>query len=665
MNTVNKTNNSDIVVPLSLSKFGNSKEQAVSEILFHYREFGINRFLLYGPAKGWRGEGYPPKEEFIRLAQLFMEIKNEVTPYGIECGWWITLTLKSGLSKEFTPIVKQNGQVHPFANCPLCPNFRKAFAENVALFAKIAKPAFIITEDDLSIDSANGCFCEHHLNEFEKMMGRRYTREELVSIISEKYDENLDIVRKWRELLKESHVGLARVTRAELDKESPEIPMGYCQTGGSDFDGNVTEDICRAFAGDKHTPFSRLFGTFYSNHYKIKELPELLCHAIYSKQHISGDFRYYHETDCYPHTRFYTPSKYNKATMGAVFSYGFDGSMYQTGGVNEPCYGVAVKKERKRLDEVISIAKMCEVAGVEVCYDPFYNTVDMLYDTIMPLWLRCVSRFGIPYTTTDSYVTFWDVRQAKYADDKTVLSKLSKGLFLDGDAAKVLCERGYGKYLGVDVGTDPVRGTNKEYDLSAAEIITAEFTEKEGIGGKMACAYSYSPSGRGKWLALEVNNEKCEVITEAYTFKKEFLCNTMTRFENSLGGKVIVMSNTLAGNRSHSLINYTRQKLIQNLISWCSDSYAYVKDAPDVFVIVNKAKEKDRSFKGMITLINLCEDDLDGIRIHFPKEWQNVTELCMLDKNGEWQKLSFEKTQDGVKIDSEIRFCEPIFVLVK
>ena len=67
----------------------------------------------------------------------------------------------------------------------------------------------------------------------------------------------------------------------------------------------------------------------------------------------------------------------------------------------------------------------------------------------------------------------------------------------------------------------------------------------------------------------------------------------------------------------------------------------------------------------MITLINLCEDDLDGIRIHFPKEWQNVTELCMLDKNGEWQKLSFEKTQDGVKIDSEIRFCEPIFVLVK
>ena len=95
MNTANKTNNSDIVVPLSLSKFGNSKEQAVSEILFHYREFGINRFLLGGPKKGWRGEGYPPKEEFIRLAQLFLEIKNEVTPYGIECGWWLALTLKS------------------------------------------------------------------------------------------------------------------------------------------------------------------------------------------------------------------------------------------------------------------------------------------------------------------------------------------------------------------------------------------------------------------------------------------------------------------------------------------------------------------------------------------------------------------------------------------
>lgn len=662
MNTTLKRE-TEIIVPVGIGNYGQTKESIVENILYQHRTYGVYRFALACPGKGWRMAGYPPKEEFERLARLFLEIKNELSPYGIECGWWFIITMKSGTSDKFTTVVRRDGTKHPFANCPLCPDFRKAFAQNVALFAKIAKPAFIITEDDLSIESANGCFCEHHLDEFEKMMGRRYSREELVTILFEKYDENLDIVRKWRELMKESHVGLARVTRAELDKESPEIPMGCCQTGGSDFDGNVTEDICRAFAGDKHVPFSRLFGTFYSNHYNVKQLPELLSHAIQSKQHIKGNFKYLHETDCYPHSKFYTPARYNKAAMSAVYSYGFDGSLYQTGS-EETCYGMLVNKEWNRFDEVRRIAKMCEISGVEVNYDPFYNSVDMAYDTIAPLWIRCISAFGIPYTTVDSDVTFWDVRQAKYADDETVMKKLSKGLFLDGDAAKALYERGYGKYIGVNVGDDPVKGTMTEFDLGARETITEAFA-KEGESREMTCAHMYSPSGKGRWLALEPNDEKCEVITEAYTFKKEFICNTMTRFENSLGGKVVVMAITLDRNRSHALLNYRRQRLLGELVAWCSDSYVFAKGTADVFVTVNKAKNTDCGFMGMVTLINLCEDELEGIELHFPKDWQNVKELCILDKNGEWQELSFEKTQDGVRIDKEIRFCEPAFVLVK
>ena len=52
---------------------------------------------------------------------------------------------------------------------------------------------------------------------------------------------------------------------------------------------------------------------------------------------------------------------------------------------------------------------------------------------------------------------------------------------------------------------------------------------------------------------------------------------------------------------------------------------------PDVYTIMNVAKNPIESgFKGMITLTNLCEDNLESLSVHIPEKWSDASELIHL-----------------------------------
>ena len=656
-----------IFAPVSIELDWPTREEIVADILEPYQKYGVKSFALCAPSAAWRAVGYPPREHFIEKANLFREVKEALSSYDIELGWWITATLKSGPSDDFVSIVKRDGTTHPFASCPLDPNFRKRFAEDVALFASIAKPAYMITEDDYSLTATDGCFCENHLNEFAKRQGRYYSREELLEIFGQRTKKSYELLRAWRALSKDTLASFAEAVRNEVDKESPEIPIGYGQPGDCDFDGDATEAVSRAFAGKNHTPFSRLYGASYCG-VDVKKIPEALYHALYTRQHIKENFKFYHETDGYPHSKFYTAGKHLKTMMSTVYSYNFDGSLFYMQQLlddpnEEPMYGTMLKEERARFNAVHRVADRCELKGVEISYDPFWNTADSSCTTRNPLWMRSIPRFGIPHTTLSSKVAFWDVRQAKYADHETVMDRLKKGLFLDGDAAKALCERGYGKYLGVEIGEDPVAGTNITYDLGSREVICEKFAHS-GKGKNMPCAHMYAPPGNGRWLKMTVTDPKCEVVTKSYTFQKELITPTMTKFLNELGGKVVVMSLTLDGNNSQALFNYRRLRLMQELLVWCGDEYVLAKNAPDVFVITNEAKDKNSDFLGMLTVTNLCEDTLEKVEFHLPPHLKDFKEMKILAKSGEWEKASFEKTEEGAIVHTDYRYCDAVYILI-
>lgn len=297
-----------------------------------------------------------------------------------------------------------------------------------------------------------------------------------------------------------------------------------------------------------------------------------------------------------------------------------------------------------------------------MAYDPFWNTADESKSTQAPLWTHCISRFGIPYVSTGSDIAFWDERQARYCDDSTILHQLSKGLFLDGDAARWLCKRGYGKYIGVNV-EDDIACAPLCYDLGAREVICPQF-RSPGCGQNMPIAHMFSPGGNGKLLRLSVTDVHCEVISEAYTFQRKYIAPAMTRFINELGGHVVVMGMTLDGNNSQALFNYRRMRLLKELMLWCTDEYVFVKEAPDVFIIMNEAESiAGSSCFDMLTLIDLCEDGQMELKLHLPPKWRESSLFYLLDENGEPKPLNYTLDGSELTVYNELHYLSPMFIL--
>ena len=658
----------DIIIPISLCIDSPTPHTIIRDIVEQHERYGFTRFVLAGPGGGFRHLGYAPRSWFTERAEWFCQIRQAVAPRGISLGFWITTTVKSGHREDFAPIIKANGEPHPFANCPLCEAFTTQLATDIAEFARIAKPDFIITEDDFSLSAANGCFCNAHLDAFAARCGRRYTREELLAVLNERTPQAIDIIRKWRELSRDTQVDLATAIRKAVDRHSPEIPIGYMQAYFADNDGDATEAIARALAGPRHVPFSRLEGADYGGIH-ARNIPDMLYHILYSRQHLPRPFSYYLEGDTFPHTRFFSAGRHMMAVMAIAFSYGFDGATFQTQQLldepnEESAYGLAFAAERARFNEANHKAKQCTVKGVELSYDPFWNTLSTDKSSRQPLWTNVVGRFGIPYTSTADTVTFWDERNAKYADDATIRKALSGALFLDGEAAKCLYDRGYGEYLGVSVGGDILDDNpNLRWDIGTREIICAPFVS--GRQGKhMTAAWMLAPRGNGILYPLTVTDAKCEPITEYYDSAHRFIATSMTRFQNTLGGKVIVMGLSVNHNGSQALYNYRRKRLLQEQIAWCCDDYVMVKDAPDVLLVENVANDREASgFTEMLTLVNACEDPLSTITLRLPERLKGRT-VQYLDPNGTWQPLTAEPTSDGITLPYRLEYCTPCYLLI-
>ena len=657
----------DIIVPISLGADWNSKEQTIQNIEELHNKYGYDTFMLSCPEGGWRSVGYPPRAYYQARAELVRDIRLAVELKGITCGWWNMLTVKSGRTEGFTPMVRADGSETPFATCPLDPAFQKRLSSDMALVARVAHPAFMMTEDDFSIQAAAGrygCFCQRHLDEFARRTGTYRTREELTALFDQKTGESYALLRRWRELMKDSLVELAKAIRRAVDEEAPDIPIGYMQAGSADAEGDVTEAVSRALAGPRHMPFSRICGTFYFGVH-AREIPAVLFHSLYSRQHIPGDFHFLYEEDTYPRNRFYTAGAHVRAMMGIVTSFGYEGAVYHVqqrldDANEEPAYARVYAAERQRYAEVARIAAMCQVQGVNLPYDPFWNNQE---GGGAPEWLQCVSRFGIPYTSLASRVAFWDGTRALRASDEEVMRQLAMGLFLDGKAAKILCDRGYGEYLGVRIGENLAPGP-QVYDLNEVEAVCPQFVP-EGRGRTMPSAHMYA-AANGTLYGVWPADPACEVLSEGYTFRMERLGPAMTRFENRLGGRVVVMGLTVGKNPSQSLYNYRRQRLIQQMLAWCGDEYVFVREAPDVFPVMNEPREPDAcGFTGMLTLVSLCEDELPELTLHLPPRWQSARTFKWLDSRGRWKPLRCDREGSDLLVKKRLGYLTPLYILAE
>ncbi|MFA6929784.1 MAG: hypothetical protein WCT05_05610 [Lentisphaeria bacterium] len=654
----------DIIIPVGLEDEPDMGK-LIQNIIELHKKTGFAKFALSDPSKGWRSVGYPPKEHFLQIAEKIIAYKQALGPYGIECAWWHTLTLKSGPT-PWRRIINIDGTPARFSSCPLDPDFRERFASDVALVAAKASPYMIIFEDDFGINCHNGlaCFCDLHLAEFARRTGIPYSRQELQEKFAGQDEESISLRRRWAELCKDSLVGLAAHIREKVDLLTPGIPMGSMQPGCADLDGDSTQAVAAAFAGKKHRPFVRLYGSSYGSD-DAPSLPETMFHALYGKQHLPENFIIYHESDTYPHNRFCMSAGKLKSLMASAYSFAFDGSTFQArqhldDPNEEKGYYEMFVNERKRFQAIQTIAKNCAVSGCGLFYDPFRGS---FCKGAHPGWLRTLAHFGIPYTTNEAQVNFLSGTQPDALSNEKIKELLCKGLILDGEAAQVLCERGFSEDLGVMVAP-PVEDANKLRDLEGREMIREPFVSGNH-GRRMTWNSTYSPYGNGVLFQICPLAPACKTITDLLNFREENLGSGMTRFVNRYGGRVVVMAMTTSGNLSSSLFNYRRQRLLQKLILWAgADDIVFVKERAKTFCILNQPlpQYQDR-FRGVLTLINLCSDSFDSVELFLPEKWRKKNFVKYLDSEGNWEKADFQATPDGIEVFRPTPLFDPLYLL--
>lgn len=628
-----------ITIPYLFRKKTGNVEDAIAALRDMHKRYGYTIFILACPSTGNRAYGFPSLADYEAYAREFLAVKEAVEPEGIRLGWWWATNLKTGRDDRYPPMIRSDGSETPVSSDPFDDGYRDAVAKRVARFAAIAHPAFIFTEDDYSIFAATGggCFCEKHLAEFSRRMGHTYTRDELNAALKGTSPEAYEITRKWMELNRDTLVLLAEAIRAELDKETPEIPMGLMQTGHADREGAMTEAVCRALAGPRHRPFCRHFGVDYGG-MRNDEISAHVFHALYDREHLPEDFVFIHESDPFPQSRFFTAGKQMLSLMSLVYSYGFDGSTYNIttlssdSVIGEDTYGSVNSAALPRLSALHKSIADCRLAGVHLPYDRFYNSTKNLLKTENPLWHQFVSFTGIPYTTRDAAVYMMDERDAKFRTDEELKKILSGGVILDGETARLLCERGFSADLGITVGESLTEDGMFRFDLAATEVLTESC--KDGNGRCMPTAHLWAPRGNGVQYRLEPTDPSCEVLTETVDYLGNKHGAAMTRYKNDRGGRIVVMGQTLAGNYSQSLFNYVRAKLIKNLIAWCGGDLLTTVDTAKVDLTVN-VPTGDADFHGIATLINFGEDGYDSIAFRLPAGWENG-KVEQLNEQGQW-----------------------------
>lgn len=641
-----------IIVPISMEQDWPEKDQILSCIRELNRNYRFTVFALAFPGAGWRSSPEYPSAAWMRgRAEFFRGIKDELAEEGIHCGWWNTLTVKCSPVPGWQRIIRADGSTLGFAMCPLEPEYRKRFIENTAIFAENGKPEFIITEDDYGLHG--GCFCARHLAEFSRREGREWSREALAEALNGDSPEARALYLRWCGLKRDTLADFAADIRAAVDAESPEIPIGTCQSGSWDGDGDATEAVSRAFAGSRHRPFSRLHGAFYGGE-DILSIPRTLQHALYYRQHLPEDFICLHESDTFPHSRFFTSAASMRVMMSTVCSQGFDGSIFQVQQLlddpnEEKAYAEMHAEDLDRFQAMHDAAKQCTLKGVSLPFVPvFCKGSD---------WLRCTAHFGIPYVTGNAPAAFLSGNQIPYLSDETLTEYFRKGLFLDGDAALALFKRGFGGLMGCDVGPDAVSGM-ETFDLGGREVIEPGFAPGSA-GRNMHRPGFFAPRGNGASFNL-IPREGAEVITRLVTFRRKELGVGMIRFVNRLGGRIVVMGMGTAGNQSSSLFNYRRQKLIQEQLVWCGADVVFVKNDPRVFIVMNEADDPaEAGFSGMLTVTNLNPDDLKEIALYLPESWRKSDRVRRLNRNGKWQMQQIEKTPDGIRIPAVFRYAGP------
>lgn len=436
-------------------------------------------------------------------------------------------------------MTNKKGEICIGSYCPGDEEYIEDYVRPLYRIVVEANPEFIWIDDDIRYEHfpiGYGCFCDGCIEKFNREYGFNYSREALVSLLEKA--ENISLRKKWLHHQTEKICGLLAAIADTVYSMNPNIKLGL-MTGERYFEGYEFDRWADCLSQNgTHKIMWRPGGGNYTDLNSIEAAEKQIHTGRQCANLPSYVDEIYYELESFP----YQPIKKSPVSTAN------EGILSVCNG----CSGVAWNMMPKRFSdaEKIFCAIQEKTPFLELLSDNFKNGKNLgIYDGWHPQAQAAIPNFfsdyagmyatgmneldllGLPrsYNLYKASAFILQGKQPLAYSREELMYILSKGVYMDADAAETLCEMGYGKYVGF------TKGEEVEDDMKEVYL---EHPFDEGIVGESR--FCFAVFANGKPYALNPC-ETASVISniQDVSGNVKYPC-AMGSFENELGGRVVV-----------------------------------------------------------------------------------------------------------------------------
>ncbi len=601
-------------------------------------------------------EGNPPSDKVTILCKKFAKFQKRLSEMGLSSGILVQATVGHGwILGEMFPYqthVNFTDGVATRVACPYDEGFKKYIYNVMATIASY-NPACVMIDDDFRTIwyKGEGCACPLHMAEFNKRACTNLSSRELWKIVNEK----TELAKKYTDIFidvqRDSLIETAKVMRAGFDSVNPKLPVSYCCCGNN---AEFAYEIASTLAGKgnpvtirinngNYTPqgtrfFSRVFHRAATQIAKLKGKADIILA----------------ETDTCPQNRYSVSAQGLHTHFTGSILEGVCGAKHWITRLiaYEEKSGIAYRKilgrNRGFYEKLAELQPSLKWRGCRI-FVP--STPDFTYGRVKEEWdgwsYYVLERLGLPmyFSSEMGGVVCLEGDVDTRLSNSEILEILKGPVILASDTALNLINRGFGKYLGVDIrtwtGKQPVR-----------EII--------GINGKHTKI-------QDKIMEIVPLSEK----TVAYSY----MCNTtdyenydplfpgVTGYTNELGGKIFVFCGSPTSEYSissgtFSFLNLSRKEQIIDMLRKTGEMPVYFPGDEEVYL---KAADINES-KLLCAIFNLGFDTIENVELVCDF---NAKGFSYLTPNGDIIPLDFKKEIDKYILNISAKTLDPVVVFIE
>lgn len=600
-------------------------------------------------------EGNPPSDKVGILCKKFKIFQERLAKENLTCGVLVQASVGHGwVLGEMFPYqthVNFNNGVATRVVCPCDDGFKEYIYNVMATIAK-CNPECIMVDDDFRLIwyKGDGCACPMHMERFNKLAGTNITREELWEIVNQK----TPLAKKYTDLFiqtqRESLVETAKSMRAGIDSVNPYLPASYCCCGNN---AEFAYEIANELKGKGNPVVVRINNGNYTPE-GARYLSRVFQRCATQVEKLKGKVDYLlAETDTCPQNRYSTSAMSLHSHYTGSILEGANGAKHWITRLitHEPKSGEAYRrvlgKNRGFYERLAELVPTLKWRGCRI-FVPSEPNFD--YTRVKEEWdgwsFSVLERLGLPvyFSSKITGVTFLEGDSDSVISDSDILEILKGTVVLASDTAKNLIDRGFGKYLGVDIrewrGKIPVR---EKLCLNGAFTPIQRKAKEIVINSPETVAYSYV----------------CNT-TDYESYEELFPGSTM--YKNSLGGTVIVFCGSPVANfnivEAFSFLNYSRKEQLISMLRDSGELLVYYPGDEEVYFKCAEAKDNEV----MIALFNTGFDIIENIELVCDFEAKAFKKLL---PDGSTKKVDFKNENGKYILNENAITLDPVVIFIE